>query len=65
MTRADDWQDDGERGCLGHHPLEDLLARAQDAQIRMQAELAIERLERHLQKHAAYHSWCREQERET
>ena len=64
MTPADDRQHDGERSFGGYDSFAELLARAQDAQIRMQAQLMIERLERHLQKHAAYERWCRERERE-
>ena len=64
MAQTDGWRSDGEQGSRCHDSIEELLARAQDAQIRMQAQLMIERLERHLQKHAAYHQWCRERERE-
>ena len=64
MTSADHRKNDNERGSCGRHSYAELLARARDAQIRMQAQLMIERLERHLQKHAAYDRWCRERERE-
>ena len=57
-------EDEDGRDCWEYDVFKELIARAQDAQIRMQAELTIERLQRYMEKHAAYHSWCREKDRE-
>ncbi len=43
--------------------LRELIDAATDCQIRMQAEVGIERLERYLAKTAAFMEWCRDQER--
>jgi hypothetical protein len=61
---ADGREDEEGTGPRDRDAFAELIARAEDAQVRMQVELTIERLQRYLEKHAAYHNWCREQDRE-
>jgi hypothetical protein len=60
MGWGDEWECGSDDEVMGLGAFRGLIARAEDAQIRMQAELMLVRVGRYLRNQAAYHDWCRD-----